>query len=258
VVDDEAAVLYEEFAQLEAIWGEGFMSPGGAEEIGRIVAEADLAGARVLDLGCGAGGASIVLLERHGAAEVTGVDPMVHLVEYCRRRAERLDLGGPLRYAVLPADGRLAFPDGCFDAVFSKDALLHVVDKPTALKELHRVLRPGGRLLVSDWLRGQGSHLDAEVESMGQGVWTMVTLEQIVGLVESCGFVVDEVEDRRAWYADLAAAELARFDSEWGRAFAQRFGQEDFDGLRGEWSAFAAAARSGALSPGHVRATKPG
>ncbi len=256
VTDHDVPVLYSDFAQLETIWGEGFMSPGGAEEVGRIVGDADLDGARVLDVGCGAGGATIVLVERHRAARVTGVDPMAHLVEYCRDRAARLGLGGQLSYEELPTDGSLPFQDASFDAVFSKDSLLHVADKAAALSEFHRVLRPGGRLLVGDWLRGPGAHLDAEVEAMSQGQWSMVTLDESVRLFEAGGFVVDAFEDRRAWYADQASAELARFDSEWGRKYAERFGQEDFDGMRGEWEAFAAAARSGALSPGHIRATK--
>src|SRR3954454_22262517 len=46
---DDVLVLYPDFAVLEAMWGDGFMSPGGADEVGRIVGDADLTGARVLD-----------------------------------------------------------------------------------------------------------------------------------------------------------------------------------------------------------------
>jgi SAM-dependent methyltransferase len=254
---EEPPIFYEDFPVLEAVWGEGFLSPGGAEEVSRIVGDADLTGKSVLDVGCGAGGASIALLERHGAAEVTGIDPMRHLVEYCQDRAHKLGLGDRLRYELMAVEGPLGFPDSTFDAVFSKDSLLHAVDKDAVFHELHRVLRPGGRLLIGDWLRGEGHHLDDQVEALSEGMWTMVTLAETVALVEGCGFVVDAAIDRQPWYAAMVGDELRRFDSAWGQRFVEQFGQESFDNLRGEWVDFAAAAQSGALSPGHLRATKP-
>ena len=84
----------------------------------------------------------------------------------------------------------------------------------------------------------------------------MVTLAETVALVERCGFVVDAAIDRQPWYAEMVEDELHRFDSAWGQRFVEQFGQESFDNLRAEWVDFAAAAQSGALSPGHLRATK--
>lgn len=254
---EEPPVFYSDFPVLEAVWGEGFMSPGGAEEIARIIGDADLTGATVLDIGCGAGGASIALVENHGAGEVIGIDPMDHLIQYCRSRAERLGFSDRVRYELMAVAGALDFDDASFDAVFSKDALLHAADKDTAFSELSRVLRPGGRLLIGDWFRGEGAHLDEQVHALAEGMWTMVTLGDTVELVERCGFVVDDAVDRQPWYAEMVVAELARFDSAWGEDFAAQFGQEHLESLRGEWVDFAEAAVSGALSPGHLRATKP-
>ena len=253
---DETPVFYEDFPVLEAVWGEGFLSPGGVDEVARIVGDADLSGAKVLDVGCGAGGATIALLEEHGAAEVVGIDPMDHLIDYCRTRSQRLGLADRAHYQLMPVAGALDFPDESFDAVFSKDSLLHAADKEAAFTELGRILRPEGRLLIGDWFRGAGHHLDAEVEALSEGMWTMVTLDDTVALVERCGFIVDDAIDRQPWYAEMVVAERDRFDSDWGRTFVEQFGQESFDNLRHEWVDFAAAAQSGALSPGHLRATK--
>ena len=59
---------------LEDIWGEGFLSPGGPEEVARILEGHDLRGLSVLDIGCGAGGIDLALVRNHGAAYVTGID----------------------------------------------------------------------------------------------------------------------------------------------------------------------------------------
>ena len=61
-------------AMLESVWGEGFLSPGGAEEVARVVGGLDLAGKAVLDIGCGAGGIDIALVRQHGAGHVLGLD----------------------------------------------------------------------------------------------------------------------------------------------------------------------------------------
>src|SRR5215471_20690633 len=61
-------------AMLQAVWGEGFLSPGGPEEVARLVGDADLTGLSVLDIGCGAGGIDLALVRKHGAGYVTGID----------------------------------------------------------------------------------------------------------------------------------------------------------------------------------------
>ncbi|MCR9115184.1 MAG: methyltransferase domain-containing protein, partial [Rhodobacteraceae bacterium] len=61
-------------AFLEEIWGEGYMSPGGPEEVARVLDGLDLRGKRVMDIGCGTGAIALSLRRDHGAAEVVGID----------------------------------------------------------------------------------------------------------------------------------------------------------------------------------------
>ncbi len=58
----------------EAIGGEGFLSPGGPDEVARIIDGLNLRGRGVLDIGCGAGGVDLSLVRTHGAGCVTGID----------------------------------------------------------------------------------------------------------------------------------------------------------------------------------------
>jgi SAM-dependent methyltransferase len=93
----------------------------------------------VLDFGCGTG-AFLEHLERFGA--VTAVDGDPSAVAFCRRR-------GRSEVQLVPPGARLPLPDAAFDLVTTLDVIEHIEDDVAALRELRRVLRPGGRLLVA-------------------------------------------------------------------------------------------------------------
>ncbi|MGH0028795.1 MAG: class I SAM-dependent methyltransferase [Myxococcota bacterium] len=97
-----------------------------------------LAGLRVLDAGCGGGDYVRALLER-------GAD--AHGIEY--EAAKLATLPGALASRVRQGDlEHTGFEDAAFDAVLLNEVLEHVPDDAAGLRELHRVLRPGGALLV--------------------------------------------------------------------------------------------------------------
>jgi SAM-dependent methyltransferase len=100
-------------------------------------------GLRVLEIGCGLGtdGARFA---RAGAV-YTGVDLTEAAVSLARRRFELEGLAGEFRVADAE---RLEFADGSFDLVYSHGVLHHTPDVPAAVREVHRVLAPGGRAVV--------------------------------------------------------------------------------------------------------------
>jgi SAM-dependent methyltransferase len=102
----------------------------------------DVTGRRILDAGCGSGPLFSALRDR--GAIVTGIDASAGMLEQARRR---LGANADLRVADLA--GPLPFPDGAFDDVIASLVLHYVEDWGPTLAELRRVLRPGGRLLVS-------------------------------------------------------------------------------------------------------------
>ena len=242
--------------QLETIWGEGFMSPGGPAEVGRILKGAEVAGAAALDIGCGTGGAAFVLANDHGAASVTGVDVEPYVIDRASQRAVALGVAERVRFATVQP-GPLPFADASFDLVFSKDALIHVQDKQSLYAEAFRVLRPGGWLCVGDWLRGEGVDLDADVEAFSGEEFFMQSLAELGALVSSTGFVEIELEDRREWYHEEAKTELERLRGPLQNTFLSRLGQEMFDHTVEFWEGLVESTHKGVLRPGHVRARKP-
>lgn len=113
-------------------------------------------GDRVLDVGCGTGRLAEWMAASIGPG-VVGIDPLPERITLARARAPGL------RFEVSRAEDLAAFPGGSFDAVIASAVFHWVEDKPKALAEFARVLRPGGRLAVSTLakeLQRQGSLAD--------------------------------------------------------------------------------------------------
>jgi MPBQ/MSBQ methyltransferase len=103
-------------------------------------------GTTVLDVGCGIGGSSRILARDYGFV-VTGITISPQQV----RRAQALTPPElPVRFLVDDALA-LSFPDASFDVVWSIEAGPHMPDKAQFARELLRVLKPGGILVVADW-----------------------------------------------------------------------------------------------------------
>jgi tocopherol O-methyltransferase len=106
---------------------------------------------RVLDAGCGVGGASLDIARRYDA-RVLGVTISPVQVELAAARAREAGLGQRVRFDVADCSDRLPCDDASIDVVVSIEAACHFDDKPAFLSECRRVLRPGGRVAFSDWI----------------------------------------------------------------------------------------------------------
>jgi ubiquinone/menaquinone biosynthesis C-methylase UbiE len=102
----------------------------------------DVAGRRILDVGCGSGPLFAALRER--GANVTGMDSSAKMLELAR---QRLGVSAALHLADL--GNPLPFADGAFDDVIASLVLHYLQDWTAPLAELRRVLTPGGRLIAS-------------------------------------------------------------------------------------------------------------
>ncbi len=112
----------------------------------RLVAAAGIRpGDRVLDVACGTGALTRAVAGAVGSAgRVTGLDPNRGMLAVARELAAAIEW----RHGAAEA---LPFPDGTFDRVVSQFGLMFFSDRAGALREMRRVLRPGGGLAVAVW-----------------------------------------------------------------------------------------------------------
>ncbi len=259
-VDDDILYGEHEIIFLEELWGDGFLSPGGPEEVARTVDGVDFTGKTVVDIGCGSGGVTVELVIEHGAGTVIGIDVESPVCEQARGRVERRGLADRIEIRHV-SPGPLPFDDMSVDIVFSKDSIVHIADKETLASDVFRVLRPGGWFVASDWLIAHdhdpspemAAYIAAEALDFG-----MASPRRYRTALESAGFVDVELVNRNAWYRDVARHELERLTNSEREHFEAVIGAEALNRQITTWTAMLPVLESGEHCPHHIRARRPG
>lgn len=169
---------------------------------------ADMAGvdesSRVLEVGSGSGGPAVYLAEQRGC-HVTGVDINQNGVGNAERLAAARGVADRAVFRAIDASEPLPFPDRSFDVVLSNDAMCHIPHRREVLRDWHRVLRPGGRMLFSDALviTGQVSHDEIATRS-SIGLYFFVPPGENERLIEAAGFRLLAASDETEAAATIA------------------------------------------------------
>ena len=246
-------------AMLETIWGEGFLSPGGPEEVARVVGAHKLTGKTLLDIGCGAGGIDLALVRNHGAGFVLGIDVEDSVLDRARQLVSAADLADRIGL-VKVSPGPLPFPPATFDVVFSKDSIVHIPDKHALMRHVFRVLRPGGWFVASDWLIGHDQTPSPEMAAYiaAEGLdFGMASPSRYLDALRSAGFVDVTAQSRNAWYRDQARIELARLQDAAGDAAARLVGRDFVNHNIAIWQRMIPVLDSGEHCPHHLFGRKP-
>lgn len=259
--DDTANEYTEDFITgLQWMWGDGYLSPGGPEEVSAMLQGVEIQGRDVLDIGSGLGAIDILLAQTYGAKCVIGIDVEAPLVEHSRERAAKAGLSDRVHFQLVKP-GLLPFEQAVFDVVFSKDAIIHVSDKAALYAEVLRVLRPGGIFVGSDWLRsGEGEFSeDAKRWFKVLGLtFEMKNGDQTRAALERAGFRDVQLRDRNAWYKREVINELAALSGDKYRGLAERIGEEKAAARLQSSTLKRAVVERGELRPTHFVGRKTG
>src|ERR1700722_19204270 len=256
---DQDSEVGEYDSLMQLIWGDGFLSPGGAEEVAYLLEGSDIRGCKVLDIGAGLGAIDRLLVTQHGAGSVLGIDPAPVLLKQMDVRMAQAQLADRIQ-SLCVTPGPLPFESESFDVVFSKDAIVHIPDKAALYADIRRILRPGGRFIASDWLRGGTGAYSAEMLEYFrlEGIaYNMATLDDCAAALKQAGVVDVEVRDRNEWYFALAQRELEAMEGHLKPVIIERIGAERAEHFVANWRQLVLVLRRGELRPGHLKAVKP-
>uniref|UniRef100_A0A8C2G4Z3 phosphoethanolamine N-methyltransferase n=1 Tax=Cyprinus carpio TaxID=7962 RepID=A0A8C2G4Z3_CYPCA len=217
----------------EKMFGSGYVSTGGISTTKEFVDMLNLtAGQKVLDVGCGIGGGDFYMAKTFGV-EVLGMDLSSNMVEIAMERAvkEKLPL---VQFEVSDATKR-KFPDSTFDVVYSRDTILHIRDKLDLFRKFYSWLKPGGKLLISDYCCGEKPWSPAFQDYIIQRGYILYTPQRYGQFLSEVGFSDVHSEDRTEQFIQVIKAELQRA-GEMKEEFIQEFSQEDYDAVINGWA----------------------
>jgi phosphoethanolamine N-methyltransferase len=165
---------------LQLVWGEGFLSPGGNEEVDDIFNGESLQGLCGLDVGCGLGAVDKFLLQNYKVKHITAIDFEHDAIQTLQQQ----NIQGLTPLVVVP--GPFPFPNDHFDFVFCKDALVMSPDRDLVISEMIRVLKPEGRLIITDYVQATSPSklLELFYDADGQK-YNTTTLDDMIGVLKN-------------------------------------------------------------------------
>jgi ubiquinone/menaquinone biosynthesis C-methylase UbiE len=149
----------------------------------------------VLEVGSGSGGCALFMSQQTGC-RVTGIDINDHGIRNADALMRKQHMEARVHFECLDASRPLPFEAADFDAVFSNDAVCHIPDRASLLKEWWRVVKPGGRILFTDAMIVSGIVSHEEIAARSSiGFYLFVPPGENERLMREAGFEVLSVFD---------------------------------------------------------------
>ncbi|XP_061354642.1 phosphoethanolamine N-methyltransferase-like [Gastrolobium bilobum] len=217
----------------ERVYGPGFVSTGGLETTKEFVTKLGLKpGQKVLDVGCGVGGGDFYMAENFDV-EVVGIDLSINMISLAIERS----IGMKYTVEFDCADcSKKRYPEKTFDVIYSRDAMLHIQEKPTLFRSLYKWLKPGGKLLITDYCKSAESPSLEFAEYIKKGGYYIHELKAYEQMLKSAGFDDVIAEDRSDLFVKTLKQELKALENK-KDDFIHDFSEEDYNEVVQRWKA---------------------
>jgi len=242
----------------EEIFGKTWVSVGGETTTKEFLDLVDLRpGMKVLDIGSGAGGSAFYMARNFGV-DVTGLDLSTNMNGISLEYRNQMEPEVKFRTNFYIEDAnKVELPENFYDVVYSRDTIMHFKDKEreNLYKKLLKTLKPGGKLLVSDYCRGEKTSPQVFLDYEKQRGYNLWTVKRYGKMLETTGFSKVAALDKTNLMISIMKMELKKFyaikDS-----FIKKFSQKDFDDLDEGWKEKLVWCPDGLMAWGLFIATK--
>lgn len=233
---DNSQYTREGILRYEQIFGTGFVSTGGITTTEEFVAYLDLKPDQVvLDVGSGIGGGPIYMAKKFGV-RVRGIDLSANMTHIGWERLAQSTLPAGQVVLTIADVTQQEYEPETFDVIYSRDTILHIQDKAALFAKFFKWLKPGGRLLISDYCRGAQEPTQHFKEYVAQRRYFLHTPADYGKILEEAGFSNVKAEDRTSQFVEMLTVELARTKAS-SEVFIKNFGESNYEYIIHGWEA---------------------
>lgn len=222
----------------EWIFGETFLSTGGLETTKEVLSQVKLGpGQKVLDIGSGTGGHAFYMAENFGCY-VYGIDLSQNMMDVAvEHLSGRPSLQSLVKFEIKDCT-TVNLTRNDYDLVYSRDALLHIENKRDLFANIMKWLKPGGKILFTDYIRGEDptSYTPGFKEYLAKRAYHLVTLSEYKKLLENSGFINVKVIDWKQKMLQSLDRELKKLQNR-KQDFLANFSYQDYHDLEFGWLA---------------------
>jgi len=239
-----------------AIFGRTYVSVGGETTTSMFVATLGLKkGMKVLDIGCGTGGSAFFMARRY-EAEVYGVDLSTNQINLAQEYRQEMEPQVKYRTQFYVEDvTTMEYPKDFFDVIYSRDAIMHIEDKASLYSNLLYSLKPGGKLLVSDYCRGDQENSQRFLDYVAQRNYKLHTVSEYGNILEGAGFREVLAQDKTNLMVDIMHMELDKFRNI-KESFISEFSEQDYNDIAEGWEVKVVRCKEGDQAWGLFTASK--
>lgn len=233
---DQVQYTHNGVKRYEWIFGDEYLSTGGLKTTEEIVPTLELKpGQKILDIGSGLGGHDFYMAQQYGVY-IDAVDLSKNMMDVAINYYNRKpDIKDKINFRLCDVT-KTDFPENYYDVIYSRDALLHIKEKPTLFQKFHEWLKPGGRVVFTDYVRGDGQLSQEFIDYVKQRDYTLYTRQEYEDLLKKTGFQSVNVQEIKDKFVSSLQRELKKlYDGK--EDFLSKFSQKDFQDLETGWLA---------------------